>query len=173
MLQERVFGISLQEWSKDRTIRWQEVTRLTAALADALAYAHATSTIHRDIKPANILITQSRGGEPEPVLIDFGLSINDSNAGEDRGLVSGTPAYMSPEQVLGEAHRVDGRTDIYSLGVVLFQLLCGHVPFQSKSKGELFLQICEDEPQPPRQIVPSIPEELECICLRALSKRVS
>ena len=94
-----------------------------AAVADALAHAHARLTVHRDVKPANIILTPDRG----PVLVDFGLGLDEAaSGGRELGAVSGTPAYMAPEQVAGEAHRIDGRTDVYSLGVVLYQMLCGH-----------------------------------------------
>ena len=95
-----------------------------------------------------------------PVLVDFGLALAEDQAGGgEKGLVSGTPWYMSPEQALGTAHRIDGRTDVYSLGVVLYELLTGRVPFRATMLPELLRQVCEDEPQPPRQLVPEIPPE--------------
>jgi class 3 adenylate cyclase/predicted ATPase len=161
-------GPNLGEWLKDNRPSWQDAASIAAAVADALAHAHARLTIHRDVKPDNILLTAGR----RPVLVDFGLALDESRAGgREKGVVSGTPWYMSPEQVAGVAHRIDGRTDIYSLGVVLYEMLCGRVPFRSNDLRELLRQVNDDEPQPPRQLVPDLPPELEHVCLKALAKR--
>jgi class 3 adenylate cyclase/predicted ATPase len=161
-------GPNLGEWLKDNRPSWQDAAGIAAAVADALAHAHARLTIHRDVKPENILLTAGR----TPVLVDFGLALDEARAGgREKGVVSGTPWYMSPEQVAGVAHRIDGRTDIYSLGVVLYEMLCGRVPFRSNDLGELLRQVQDDEPQPPRQLVGDLPPELERVCLKALAKR--
>jgi class 3 adenylate cyclase/tetratricopeptide (TPR) repeat protein len=153
---------------RDNRPSWPEAARIAAAVADALAHAHARLIVHRDIKPANILLTADRA----PVLVDFGLALDDARAGgREKGKVSGTPWYMSPEQVAGTAHRIDGRTDIYSLGVVLYEMLTGRVPFRATDYLELSRQVRDDEPQPPRQLVGDIPPELERACLKALAKR--
>ncbi|HEV3303666.1 MAG TPA: protein kinase [Planctomycetaceae bacterium] len=162
-------GHDLARWLKRNSPGWQQTVALVSAVADALAHAHAQSTIHRDVKPANIILTS--GGAP--VLVDFGLAIDDSSAGGgELGIVSGTPAYMAPEQVAGTAHRIDGRTDIYSLGVVLYEMLCGRIPFRAEKSHELLRQVRDDDPQPPRQIAREIPPELERICLKALAKKM-
>jgi serine/threonine protein kinase len=161
-------GPNLREWLKASRPSWQDAAAIVAGVADALAHAHARLTIHRDVKPDNMLITPGC----KPVLVDFGLALDEAHAGGcEKGVVSGTPWYMSPEQAAGVAHRIDGRTDIYSLGVVLYEMLCGRVPFQSSDLHELFRQVHEDEPQPPRQLVPELPPELERVCLKALAKR--
>jgi serine/threonine protein kinase len=161
-------GPSLREWLRDNHPSWPDAARIAAVVADALAHAHARFTIHRDVKPENILLIAGRS----PVLVDFGLALDEAHAGgREIGVVSGTPWYMSPEQVVGTAHRIDGRTDIYSLGVVLYEMLCDHVPFRSNDLGELLRQVCDDEPQPLRQLVTDLPPEVERICLKAMAKR--
>ncbi len=160
-------GPDLDRWLRDNRPSWPEAARIAAAVADALAHAHARLIVHRDIKPANILLTADRA----PVLVDFGLALDDAGAGgREKGKVSGTPWYMSPEQVAGIAHRIDGRTDIYSLGVVLYEMLTGRVPFRAPDYLELSRQVRDDEPQPPRQLVRDIPPELERACLKAMAK---
>ncbi len=162
-------GPDLGRWLGVNRPAWPEAVRIAAAVADALAHAHARLIIHRDIKSANIILTPNRG----PVLVDFGLGLDEAGAGGTQlGVVSGTPAYMAPEQVAGAAHRIDGRTDIYSLGVVLYEMLCGRLPFRASSIGELLRQVRDDEPQPLRQLAQEIPPELERICLKAMAKRL-
>ena len=153
---------------RDNRASWPEATRIAIAVLDALGHAHARRIIHRDVKPANIILTTER----MPVLVDFGLALSEEQAGAgERGLLSGTPQYMSPEQAKGVAHRIDGRTDLYSVGVVLYELLTGRLPFRASDLKELLRQVREDEPQPPRQLVRDIPQDLERACLKALAKQ--
>jgi serine/threonine protein kinase len=141
---------------------------LVATTAEALHYAHCKGLVHRDIKPSNILIDSSG----KPFVVDFGLALKEENVGH--GLrYAGTPPYMSPEQARGEGHRVDGRSDIFSLGAVLYELLTARRPFKGESKDELLEQITDFEPRPLRQIDENIPKELERICFKALSKRAA
>jgi class 3 adenylate cyclase/predicted ATPase len=161
-------GVDLDRWLKSNRAAWTEAARIVAAVADALAHAHERLVIHRDIKPANIVLT----ADGTPVVVDFGLALDELAAGgREKGRISGTPWYMSPEQATGTAHRVDGRTDIYSLGVLFYQLLTGRVPFQADDPMELLRQVRDDDPQPPRQVARDVPPEIERICLKALSKR--
>jgi serine/threonine protein kinase/predicted ATPase len=162
-------GPDLGRWLEEYRPAWPEAAQIAAAVADALAHAHARLIVHRDVKPANIVLTVDRG----PVLVDFGLGLDEQKAGvREIGHVAGTPAYMAPEQVAGTAHRIDGRTDIYSLGVVLYEMLCGRLPFRASTVLELLRQVRDDEPQPPRQLNRDIPPELERACLKALAKRL-
>ena len=161
-------GPNLHQWVRTARPDWREIVRVVADIADALAYAHARATVHRDVKPENVIIVDGR----TPVLIDFGLGLDEHVQSAEVGLISGTYQYMAPEQTYGQAHRIDGRTDVYGLGIVLYQLLSGRVPFRSFDRQELLRQIQEDEPQPLRQLAPALPPALDRICLKALAKRV-
>jgi serine/threonine protein kinase/formylglycine-generating enzyme required for sulfatase activity/DNA-directed RNA polymerase subunit RPC12/RpoP len=172
IVSEFVHGDTLAVLMRTWHPKWHEAATLTARVAEALAYAHTQGVIHRDIKPSNIIVDHN--GLPH--LTDFGLALRERDeldASQSKGLVVGTPAYMSPEQARGEGHRIDGRADIYSLGVVFYELLTGRRPFSGPSRSELITQILRDEPRPPRQIDAHIPRELERICLKALAKRVT
>src|SRR5262249_26670904 len=144
-----------------------EASILVATVAEALHYAHKRGLVHRDVKPGNVLTDQSGTA----YLADFGLALSDENYGKGGG-ITGTPAYMSPEQASGSGHRVDGRSDIFSLGVIYYELLTGRWPFRG-DVTEIVDQIVSGEPRPLRQIDDTIPMDVERICLKALAKRPS
>ncbi len=163
---EFVAGETLEKRLTRGALGVAEAAELVARVADALAFAHAAGVIHRDVKPSNILLDE----QGRPHLADFGLAKRErEDTVTAAGDLLGTPAYMSPELARGDAHHVDAKSDVYSLGVVLYEALTGERPFHG-NRRLLLLQVLEDEPLPPRRLDESIPRDLETICLTALQK---
>ena len=142
-----------------------ETVRTIRDAAFALHHAHLNGIVHCDIKPANVIIDE-RG---KAHVTDFGIAFN-SRLKPGISEHAATPAYMSPEQADMDTRLLDGRTDVYALGVLLYQMMCGQLPFQSEDREELLKTILSGEVRPLRQIDDSIPRELESICLKAMSR---
>ncbi len=166
---EYVEGQDLANALAKRSLTPVRAAQIMAQIADAVGYAHQQGLIHRDLKPANVLL-DARGW---PRVTDFGLAIFEGNRPLKAGEVAGTPGYMAPEQVRGESHRLDGRTDIWALGAMLYEMLTHRRPFRGSSRAEVFEEIEYREPKPPRQSFPEVPRELERICLKCLAKRMA
>lgn len=147
----------------------RQAIELLAHVADALHQAHLKGLVHRDVKPSNIVLDR----DGRPFLTDFGLATTEWEQLAERAGTVGTLAYMSPEQVRGESNRVDPRSDVYSLGVILYRMLTGRLPFVGETYDEYKDQILNRQPRPPRTIDDSIPPVLEEICLKCLAKDVS
>jgi serine/threonine protein kinase len=189
-------GVTLADALVRRNLDYKQIAAAMAQVADGLDHAHRHGVIHRDLKPSNIMLGKIQGvgsresgvgtevsrrpipdsllPAPQAFVMDFGLARRDD--GDIRmtveGLVLGTPAYMSPEQARGENSRVSGRSDVYGMGVILYELLTGEVPFRGAARMVLH-QIIHDEPRPPRKLDDRIPRDLETIALKCMAKEQS
>jgi serine/threonine protein kinase/formylglycine-generating enzyme required for sulfatase activity len=167
---EYVEGNTLEELLRAGRLEPERLATITALVARAVhhAHTHRPAFVHRDLKPSNILLDL----QGEPHVCDFGLALDEEVQMRRRREVAGTLHYMAPEQVRGEAHRLDGRTDIWALGVILYRGLTGKLPFPGRDSEEIFDEILHRDPRPPRMSDPRVDPELERICLRCLSRRM-
>lgn len=166
IITEYIAGQNLKSWLQQNSPTFETSAAMCAKLADALAHAHGQGVVHRDLKPANVMVDE-RG---EPHITDFGLAKRLSSDATQSERVLGSPAYMSPEQAAGDSRHVDGRCDIYSLGVVLFELLTGRRPFDGDPQAVVQRLLTETAPSP-RSIRRDIPRDLETICLKATARQ--
>lgn len=148
----------------------EDTRRLLREVSDALAYAHARGVVHRDIKPDNILLDRDSG---RAMVTDFGIARAVQGGGDSRltatGVAIGTPAYMSPEQAAGD-REIDGRSDLYSLGIVGYQMLAGRLPFEAMSTPSMLMKHIVEQPAPVSDFRPDVPPELEAAVMRLLEK---
>ncbi len=165
---EYVEGGTLGRYLDRKPIPPAEAARIAESLARAVHYAHQRQILHRDLKPGNILLTSDR----EPKVADFGLAkhLDDDTGQTQDGQVVGTPKYMAPEQARGDQRSLGPQTDVYSLGVILYEMLTGDVPFAGSTTIEVLNKVMNEEPIPPRQKQPRLPADLETICLKCLRK---
>jgi serine/threonine-protein kinase len=174
-IMEFLAGESLAKLIHDQAPLGPERAQMIAIqIADALAASHRHGIVHRDLKPDNVMISVRRDGRDFVKVLDFGIAkLTGDQPGSRRtrtGIVMGTPAYMSPEQCEGRG-LVDQRTDIYALGILLYEMLAGQVPFQGEGYGEVLVQHMTQVPRKPSTIRGVIPPHLEAVCMRALEKR--
>lgn len=146
-----------------------EAARIVAVVARAVHHLHSHQIVHRDLKPGNVLLDR----DGEPYVTDFGLAkvLASDSQHTATGIITGTPAYMSPEQAAGQQESVGPTSDVYSLGVILYELLTGRPPFREDNPLDTLVQVIEREPPLPRRLNPKIPVELELICLKCLEKQ--
>lgn len=161
-------GETLRQRMRRSALSIDEAFRLLLSVARTLHFIHDAGIVHRDIKPANLLLDQYSNC----FVTDFGLALRDTSYAKERGRI-GTVAYMSPEQARGEGHLVDGRSDLFGLGIIMYEMLSGELPFVGANWQEVVGKICDHEPRSLREINSKIPKEVERICQKLLSKRAA
>ena len=168
-----VDGQSLAEEIREESLAPPRAADIVRVAAEAVQFAHDQGTVHRDLKPANVLLTD----DGAPLITDFGLakmlqSVDEESRAEltATGQILGTPSYMSPEQASGKLELIGPASDIYSLGAILYACLTGRAPFVADSPVDTLLQVMKKDPVSPRELNPSVPRDLETICLKCLTK---
>jgi serine/threonine protein kinase len=167
---EFIDGQSLEAWIKEGKLTVAASVTLLITVAEAVHYAHTKGVIHRDLKPANIMVDPFH----RPVVMDFGIAkvLGKSSSLTQRGVIMGTPAYMSPEQAGEDLARIGPLSDVHSLGAILYTMLTGRLPYDGGSAFRTILKVLEpDMPTPVRQLRPHVPRELERICTKCMSKQ--
>jgi serine/threonine-protein kinase len=165
MAMELLDGVELRDLMAQARLPIPLILDLAAQIAEALAFAHERGVVHRDIKPANIMVVEGNRAK----IMDFGIArVRISDVKTQTGVLLGSPKYMSPEQVLGRP--VDRRSDIFSLGVVLYEMLAGAVPFSGADLTQLMFQVVNGAPPPPSRVNPAVPDVLDYIVAKALEK---
>ena len=168
-VQEYLDGGPLKDLMRPGPISPTETARILEVVAQTMGHVHEHGIYHRDLKPGNIILD----GRGNPCVVDFGLAVDAEIQQELQGEVSGTYPYMAPEQLRGEVHLLDGRADVWALGVILYEMLTGVRPFRSERASDLSVEICRRDPPPLRSINAKLPVEFERICQRCLSKRMT
>ncbi len=168
---ELVDGVPLGDWRRERSPGYHEIAQLVEKVARALHFAHEHAVVHRDVKPENVIVR----ADGEPQVMDFGLAreMGTSVRLSTPGQVMGTPSYMAPEQARGDLDHVDRRSDVYSLGGVLYELLVGVPPHAGKTIEAVLDSVLRGEVVPPRRIARDVPTDLETICMKCLSPEPS
>ena len=167
IVMELVDGITLKQYMKRKgPIPWREAVYFAKQIARALAHAHSKGVVHRDIKPQNMMLL--RDGTLK--VGDFGIAALENEISEDRGTAVGSIHYIAPEQIRGESP--DGRSDLYSLGVVMYEMLTGQKPYTGDTVGEIAVKHLNTAPVPPSQLVEDLPPELEHIILKAMNPEI-
>jgi len=161
-------GHTLRKRIRDDPPSHEESIALVATIAETLHYMHQHGVIHGNVTPRQVLLENNTGN-----LFVLGSELANRVGDIEKGVIVGVPAYMSPEQVRGEVHLLDGRTDVFTAGVVLYELLTGTRPFRSSSRMDLIQEIISTDPVPPRKVNRAVPVEVDRICLKALAKQPS
>ncbi|MBI4575447.1 MAG: protein kinase [Planctomycetes bacterium] len=161
-------GEPLHRLLERERLGWRRSLEIAARLADALAHAHEQGIVHRDVKPANVILDR----DGEPMLTDFGLAkdLNSQEQATRTGTSIGTPVYMSPEQASGRAREVGPRSDVYSLGAVLYEMVTLRPPYLDENPVRVMNQVVSEDPPRPRKLIPSLPADVETVCLTAMEK---
>ena len=165
---EYIEGETLSEYSQANKLAPKEIAQLVKQISEAIHFAHEHGVLHRDLKPSNIMLDDNRS----PRITDFGLAkdMDSEDQLTSTGSALGTPSYMPPEQAQAKREAITSRSDIYSLGAILYSLIAGRPPFRAKSLVELLMMVIHDEPTPPRDHNAQCPRDLEAICLKCLEK---